>query len=205
MNTRLHMTALWFVVLLMAVGLSACGSSAPARFYTLSTEALAPATPLLAGRRILVGPFELPSYLDRPQMAIRGAAGEIRFMEYQRWAEPLDASFVRTFSDDLIVVAGTEQVIAVPVPQQLPTDFRVMARISRFDVDEAGEAVLIVQWYASDQASRMVAPPRQSTYRRPVAVPLQPGTSAAGLSGTIADFAADVARSLAAVADSERP
>lgn len=193
------------LIALVATGLSACGSSAPARFYTLSAEALMPETPLLAGHRILVGPFELPAYLDRPQMAIRGAAGEIRFLEYQRWAEPLDASFMRTFSDDLIVVAGTEDVIAVPVPQQLPTDFRVMARISRFDVDEAGQAVLIVQWYASDQASRVVVAPRQSTYRRPVAVPLQPGTSAAGLSATIADFAADVAHSLAAVAKSERP
>ncbi len=193
------------VVLMAATGVYACGSSAPARFYTLSTEALAPAIPPLAGRRILVGPFELPEYLDRQQMAIRGAGGEIRFLEFQRWAEPLEAAFMSTFADDLIVAAGTEQVVVVPVPQQLPADFRVMARVSRFDVDAAGEAVLVVQWYASDQKSRVVVPPRQSTYSRPAVLPLKAETGVAALSATVADFAADVARSLAAVPVGEGP
>lgn len=189
----------WLIVFMATAGLYACGSTAPARFYTLSAEALVPQTPPLAGRRILVGPFDLPAYLDRPQMAIRGAGGEIRFMEFQRWAEPLDAAFMNAFVDDLIIAAGTEHVMAVPLPQQLPIDFRIMARVSRFDVDKAGQAVLVVQWYASDQQSRVVISPRQATYSRSVTPPLKPELSAAALSGTIADFAADVARSLAAV------
>lgn len=205
MNVIQSVAVRFVVALIATAGLSACGSSPPARFYTLSAQALVPAAPPLAGRRILVGPFELPDYLDRPQMAVRGAGGEIRFLEFQRWAEPLDASFTSTFTDDLIIAAGTEQVIAVPVPQQLPTDFRLMARVSRFDVDEAGQAVLVVQWYASDQQSRLVVAPRQKTYSRSVPLPLKAETSAAALSGTIADFAADVANSLAVVPVSQRP
>ena len=205
MNVFQHSARRCLVALVAITSLYACGSSAPARFYTLGAEALAPATPPLAGRRILVGPFELPEYLDRPQMAIRGAGGEIRFLEFQRWAEPLDAAFTSTFTDNLIIAAGTAQVIAVPVPQQLPTDFRVMARVSRFDVDEAGQAVLVVQWYASDAQSRIVVTPRQSTYSRAVVQPLKAETSVAALSGTVADFAVDVARGLAAVPDGKSP
>ena len=205
MNVFHRRMARYLVLLVAMVGLHACGSSAPARFYTLSAEALAPAMPPLAGRRILVGPFELPEYLDRQQMAIRGTGGEIRFLEFQRWAEPLEAAFVSTFADDLIVAAGTEQVVVVPVAQQLPADFRVMARVSRFDVDAGGEAVLVVQWYASDQKSRVVVPPRQSTYSRSAVLPLTAASGVAAQSATVADFAADVARSLAAVPVGEGP
>ncbi len=179
--------------------LTACATSPPARFYTLSAAAVAPETPPLAGRSIIVGAIELPEYLDRSQMAVRGAQGEITFMEFQRWAEPLETSFPRVFAEDLAVAAGTQQVLAVPIPQRLATDFRIMARVSRFDVDQTGQAVLAVQWFASDDDDKSIILPRQDTFNRAVPLPLRPETSAAALSGTIADFAALVARTLAEV------
>ena len=180
--------------------LAACASSPPARFYTLSSAAVAPDASLLAGKGIIVGAVELPDYLDRSQMAIRGEQGEIVFMEFQRWAEPLDTSFPRVFAQDLAIAAGTQQVVAVPIPQQLATDFRLMARVSRFDVDRSGKAALDVQWFASDAENKVIIVPRQDSFSREVPLPLQPETSAAALSGTIADFAALVARTLAEVA-----
>lgn len=177
--------------------LAACASSPQARFYTLAAAVVAPETRALAGKSIIVGAIELPEYLDRSQMAVRGSQGEITFMEYQRWAEPLGSSFPRVFAEDLAVAAGTEQVITVPIPQRLPTDFRVMARVSRFDVNQAGEALLAVQWFVSDDENKAIILPRQDTFSREVPLPLRPETSAAALSGTIADFAALVARTLA--------
>lgn len=177
--------------------LVACTASPPTRFYTLDSAAALPEAPLLAGKSIIVGAIELPEYLDRSQMAIRGGQGEITFMEFQRWAEPLGTSFRRVFTEDLAVAAGTQQVVAVPIPQRLNTDFHVMARVSRFDVDQAGQAVLAVQWFASDDENKAVVLPRQDSFRREVALPLRPESSAAALSGTIADFAALVARTLA--------
>jgi len=179
--------------------LSACATSPQTRFYTLNAAAVAPEAPLLAGKSIIVGAIELPEYLDRSQMAIRGAQGEITFMEFQRWAEPLDTSFPRVFTEDLAVAAGTQQVVAVPIPQRLVTDFRIMARVSRFDVDQAGQAVLAVQWFASDDDNVSLVLPRQDSFSRPVELPLRPESSAAALSATIADFAALVARTLADV------
>lgn len=205
MKPDLRLTIRCLVLLAAIAGLYGCGTSAPARFYTLGVAAHVPATPPLAGRRILVGPFDLPEYLDRPQMVIRGAGGEIRFLEFQRWAEPLHAAFMSTFTDNLIIAAGTTQIISVPVPQRLPTDFRVMARVSRFDVDTAGQAVLTVQWYASDGQSTVVLTPRQSTYSRAVDTPSNAESSVAALSATVADFAADVAASLATVPIPESP
>jgi uncharacterized lipoprotein YmbA len=163
----------------------------------LASAAAPPEAPLLAGKSIIVGAIELPEYLDRSQMAIRGGKGEITFMEFQRWAEPLDTSFRRVFAEGLAVAAGTQQVVTVPIPQRMNADFRVMARVSRFDVDQAGQAVLAVQWFASDDYNKVVILPRQDTFSREVALPLRPESSTAALSGTIADFAALVARTLA--------
>jgi hypothetical protein len=73
--------------------------------------------------------------------------------------------------------------------------------VSRFDVNQAGQTVLVVQWFVSDSDNTVIIVPRQDTFSREAALPLRPETSAAALSGTIADFAAAVARSLAAVAN----
>jgi len=183
--------------LLLASALAGCATTTPARFYTLTPQATPPAVPPLAGRTILVGPFELPAYLDRPQMAVRTEDGEIRLREFERWAEPLEDAFMRTFTADLIAATGTEQVLAVPIPQRLAVDYRVMARVARFDVDQAGEAVLVVQWYASDQDGRVLLAPRQGTFRRAAGAAAPAEQRVAALSGTIADFAAAVAGSLA--------
>lgn len=183
-----------------AAGLSGCATSAPVRYYTLNATAVAPAAPPLAGRSILVGPVELPPYLDRPQMAIRGTAGQIEFLEYQRWSEPLEASFTRILVDDLILLAGTGQAMAAPVPGDLRIDYRLRARISRFDVDAGGQAVLVVQWYIVDNQGKVLTEPRQSTYRREsqrlAPAEARAAASAAALSATVADFAADVIRSI---------
>jgi len=197
-NAHLEAIALRLCALALAAGLAGCGTSAPARFYTLvAGEVPATASPL-AGRRIIVGPIELPPYLDRPQMAIRGPQGEISFQEFDRWAEPLEASFLASLVNDLVAATGTEQVVAVPLPQRLPFDYRLFGRVSRFDVDEQGQAVLIAQWYVSDSEGKVLLTPRQGTYRRTVTTPPEPAAMAAALGATISDFAVDVARSLAA-------
>lgn len=180
-----------------AVALVACRASAPARFYTLNADAAMPAAAPLAGRSIVVGVIQLPQYLDRPQMVIRGEQGELRLMEFQRWAEPLQSSFQRVFTEDLMIAGGTQQVVAMPIPQSWAADYEVAARVSRFDIDQAGQAVLIVQWFALDGAGKAIVKMRQSTYQRSATVPLTPDVSAAALSGTVADFAADVALTLA--------
>lgn len=187
------------VIAFAAGALAACGTSAQARFFTLSSSTAEPIAGSLAGSTIVVGPIELPEYLDRPQMALRGEQGEITFLEFQRWAEPLRAAFVRVFAEDLMIAAGTQQVVAVPIAQPMPADFNVVARVSRFDVDKAGQAKLAVQWFVSDTADKIIMPPRQTVYTRSAALPLTPEAGTAALSGTIADFAADVASSLAAI------
>jgi uncharacterized protein len=181
----------------LAAGLAACGSSAPVRYYSLPAVAVAPAAAPLAGRSILVGPIDIPAYLDRPQIAIRGTDGEISFQEFQRWSEPLDAAFSRALVDDLIVLAGTGQAMAAPVPRDLAVDYHLRARVSRFDVDTAGHAVLLVQWYLADGAGKVLVAPRQDSYRRDAQAGAAAGATALG--GTLADFAADVVRAIAAL------
>ena len=74
---------------------SACGSSPPVRYYTLSTASVAtPEDP--ADARILgLGPLNVPEYLNRTQIVTRGNGAELIVHEFSHWAEPLDMALGR--------------------------------------------------------------------------------------------------------------
>jgi uncharacterized lipoprotein YmbA len=83
--------------------LSACASSAPLRYYTLSevpsaTEASSTAT---AAPAIRVGRVRIPGELDRTELVQRIDATRLRIAEQDRWAAPLDEMIRRALSADL--------------------------------------------------------------------------------------------------------
>ena len=94
------MRNIWTLVFLFA--LSACvGTSQPARFYSLQTENLSGHT---YSRQLSIGieEFSIPSYLDKPQMVVRGDNGvELQPSELNRWSEPLSVMLPRILADDL--------------------------------------------------------------------------------------------------------
>ncbi len=98
-------------VLILAGIVSACGSSPPTHFYTLSTQpAPAPADP--AGypmRTVALGEVKLPDALDRPQIARQIGPNQLEYAEADRWAGPLDDMMRRVLAADLrpLLPAGT--------------------------------------------------------------------------------------------------
>lgn len=81
----------------------------PTRFYVLTpapganVSATAPAG---AGepRRLQVGlkPVELPRYLQSRSIVVRTGTNEIRFAEFDRWAEPLDSAIGQVLKENLV-------------------------------------------------------------------------------------------------------
>ena len=78
--------------------LSACSSSPPVRYFTLSPIDAEfqqdPDDAVMLG----LGPFRMPDYLDRSQIVTRGANSEMQVDEFSRWSEPLATSLLRTVS-----------------------------------------------------------------------------------------------------------
>src|SRR5262245_29066205 len=83
----------------IAVATTAC-STAPARFYTLDSTAVAQAAPP-ADVAVLVGPVTVPDTVDRPEFVVQAASNRVEIEEFNRWAAPLNDSIARAVAGDL--------------------------------------------------------------------------------------------------------
>ncbi|HTH46869.1 MAG TPA: PqiC family protein [Candidatus Limnocylindria bacterium] len=96
--------------MLAVVLLSGCGAlrpqEDPTRFYILTATAT-PIAPRPAGEgepgrlQVLLKPIELPRYLQSRSMVVRTGTNEVRFAEFERWAEPLDLAIGRVLKENL--------------------------------------------------------------------------------------------------------
>ncbi len=141
--------------LLLAFGLvilAGCGSSPAARFYLLSptAQASAPAAdPAPAATAnspsvtLAVGPVDLPSYLDRPQMARRVDDNRMEFAEFDRWAEPLKENLSRVFVENLAALLPAANVRSFPMRGSAPpAEYQVAMDIRRFEAAPGNLALL---------------------------------------------------------------
>ena len=70
-NLRVRIELLMFAAALLAV--VGCGTTRPSNFYQLNEPAAIRLSGLERGLAVGVGPINLPPYLDRPQIVVRGA------------------------------------------------------------------------------------------------------------------------------------
>ena len=177
--------------------LAACATSSgpPPKYYTL-TPLAAPATVLDATVAVSIGPFELPDYLDRPQMITRTLGSGLRLEDTHRWAESLEDAFVRTLATNVSRRLGSDAVHEFRSPGSGGASDRVSGTVQRFDVDEDGRAILEVQWSVIDRNGVIVAPARRQIYHAVPADPAEFSARVDALSSLLDAFAADVAAAL---------
>jgi len=181
--------------------LAGCASSRPAmRHYLLTPAVQAPPVPATLGQRVtVIGPLQLPGYLNRPQLMIRLPGGELALREQHRWAEPLDALLTRALAENLALLTGSQRILTFPVAGRIEADQRVVGRVIRFDADGGGLAVLEVQWSVVDAAGRTLLPVRSAVYRQQATDADEPALVVA-LGQTLGQFARELAADLAALA-----
>ena len=146
---------------------------------------------------VVVGPVELPSYLDKPQMVVRHSDHTLSFSEFQRWAEPLHKGISRTVAENLSRLTGAEKVATYPfaVPKG-STSMRVIMDVVRFDADDAGKVTLDVRWGVRNGTSQAVTT-GHTTLSGVVDGAGQPARTKA-LSMLLAEFSREVAETLKA-------
>jgi uncharacterized lipoprotein YmbA len=93
-------------VVALATVLSACASSAPLRYYTLSEIPSAADGSANGGPAIRVGRVRIPGELDRSELVQRIDSTRVNISEQDRWAAPLEDMIRRVLSADLQARAG---------------------------------------------------------------------------------------------------
>lgn len=184
-------TLIAFVALL----LTACGTSPPARYYALSQPA-ATSVAKTGSAVVVFGPFTVAQYLQRPQIVVRDANHELQLGEFDRWAEAPQVAVVPWLARDVDRQLANAVVVAFPSVGHADAPYRVRGTISEWDTDARGAAVLVVQWECVTNAEAVLVPLRTSRYTAQATKADDYGDIVRALNQTLADFAAEVATTL---------
>ena len=143
----------WLPALLAAVTLlTACGSSPPVRYFTLSDPQVPDAVSDPDSPVLSLGPLRLPEYLNRSQMVTRGAGSEVIVDSQYRWAEPLRESLRTFLASEIASEAG------IPIrarsfgetDRKRDLDKLIDVRIDQLHGTTGGDAILVAYWAVID-------------------------------------------------------
>ncbi len=171
-----------------------------AKFYTLAAtppaaaDQASPMPALVLG----VGPVSLPPYLDRDQIVRRVDATRVELLDYERWAEPLEASTQRVLAVNLSRALGTEQILLYPWPLNRPVDWAVAVIVTHFEPVASGGAQLVARWSVRAGSTERPAVTRDSVLTVPASAATVEASVAAmnAALGTLAEEIAAAVRQL---------
>lgn len=189
---------------LAALLLAACAETQPATYYTLAPiapddSAGAATAPASAPFDLAVGlgPVTLPQYLDRPQIVSRSERHRLTLAEFDRWAEPIHDTVVRTLTENLSGLLGTERIVPLPNRRAWDLDYLVEVDVLRFDTDAEGNSHLAARWaiFRADGTAPLLV--RRTDVVRPVADHPDGAQHYAAVAAAMSACLGDLSRALA--------
>lgn len=142
--------SLSILLLCMTLGLTNCGGrSADTTFYVLNP--LTPsyvnsATTKAPKQSVGLGPISTPEYLNTPQIVIRKGDNNVKFAEFNRWAEPLTDNIVSVTTENLKTQLPKVAFVDYPWGGKVDVNYQVIVDILRFDADDDRNVEFHVQW-----------------------------------------------------------
>ena len=150
---------------------SGCARTQQSRFYVLTAvadvTATIPENPSNSGKTIGVGPVEIPSQLDRPQIVTLMGTNQLHLAEYERWAAPLKENISSVIAENLSSMLPNDQVYAFPWRNVKPFQYQTIIRIQRFDVVPGKTVTLDARWFILEREGRRRLVERISQIRIP--------------------------------------
>ena len=190
----------WYApAVLFAMLLGGCGSSPPVRYYdleVLETGYVADGETYLT---VGVGPLRTPDYLSRSQLVTRGSDATIIVDDFNRWIEPVDDAIYRIISGNLDNLIDAAVVVSFPYTHIADLDYQLIGRISRFDADQDGTAVLQIQWGVITSRDDFVVRLKRARYEARAAQAGDYPALARAMSEVLQQFSRDVAAELQAI------
>lgn len=182
---------------LLLIGvLGACSTSPPTHLYLIEPMTTSGSAATGTQLTVIVGPIELPEYLNRKEILTRDAPYRIHAAEFDRWAEPLDDTITAVLVENLSILIPTDRAIAYPSVSTHDADYTVRARITTFGTEPGGGVVLGASWTIHDATGATVKL-RKTRYLEP-----RQGDDTlavvAAMSRAVGQFSRDIALALTA-------
>jgi uncharacterized protein len=194
---RLQLPAVCATLILLA----GCAGT-PTKVFDLSPGApdtqIAAATPSRGGAPIWIDKPSVAGYFDRTQMVTRTGGNRISIHEFEVWSDPPADLIQRAIVDDLAHRFGTDRVMATPTAHLAAPAWRVALDVLRFDVDDAGTAVLDARWTLVAGANDRLVASRRETIDAPSGDAADPSKRVAALRQTVGILSARIGDTIAA-------
>ncbi len=193
----------WSLLLVLCLLITACaGNSPPTRYYLLNPDAEGRNdVPSASGDRSLVslGPVQIPSYLDRPQMIARTAPNRLHLQSFHHWAEPIQETITRVLVQNLAGRLQAAKVVAFPDRFHQSPDFRILVEILRFEpIQSHGRVILKAQWSVREANGGHILCDRTSLFTHTLPDD-SPEAIAAAMSQALSDLSTALAQCVQAV------
>ena len=138
--------------------ISGCAPTPPPTYFQLEEPANIQLSGIERGIAVGVGPLNLPSYLDRPQIVTRATEHQLELSEFNRWAEPLKESMLRVIAVNLSNKLESTRIFGNPRRSSgVPLEFKVEINVARFDGRLGGEVLLVARWILADRESQVIS------------------------------------------------
>lgn len=176
--------------------LTACGGSAPTRFYVLSPMDGAGMEVKGAGMEpratIGIGPVSFPAYLDRRQIMTRVSRNELHLAGFEEWAEPLKDNFTRVLVEKLSHLLPDDSFAVFPFRGPGRVQCQVEVEVMRLDGVLGSDALIQARWAIYDMENDQMLTEKASRFAQPTAGP-EYAAMAAAYSGLIEALSREMA------------
>lgn len=165
-------TILVCLLLVLASGGCVSVSNSPTpRFYALQTadankvgEKYNVPSSVIIG----IGPVKIPEMLNRPHIVTLDENDQIKFAQFDRWAEPLEFALPRLISADLSLVLPDATLVISPWNPSIPVKYQVIVEIVRLDARLDKELSLTARWSIIDLTDKEMIFTRRTDLSKPI-------------------------------------
>lgn len=172
---KIHKTSVTTAIAATMLLLGACaGTSAPARFYTLSSLTEAPSqgaaatTPEIS---VSIARVTFPEWLDRTQIVTRSSPNQIAVAEFERWAGSLADDFIKVLGENLAALLRTTRIDTQPAERRFDVDYQLHIDVLHFEGSVTKEVSLKARWIVTSSTDRDVVAIRETAVDEPVDAP----------------------------------
>lgn len=197
MSLRFRSSAALVLLLFAVMGLTACTTTPPARYYTLSSLAVLEETKLPSAgepRQVIgIGPVALAKYLDHPAITTRSGANTVSRSELDRWGGSLGDEVTRVLVENMVQLLPGGKYLILPWLETAAIDYRVQLNITRFEGTAEGPVVLNAAWLLFGREGHTPLASGDAALVEPVQ-----GSGYAALSAAMSQALAELSRRIAA-------
>lgn len=98
---------------------------------------------------VIIGPVQIPAYLDRPQIVRIARGNRLQVSERNRWAEPLAEAIERVVAMDISRAAHGQFAVrsfSLNTPLEGGDGYRILINIYAFEQRQNGDVILDLLW-----------------------------------------------------------